>query len=109
MNFEEYQRMSRKTAMYPDLGKNYAYIALGLTGEAGEVANKVKKIYRDDNSVLTDAKREEIKKELGDILWYIAQMATEMNLSLDEIAQNNIVRLYSRLERGTINGDGDNR
>jgi NTP pyrophosphatase (non-canonical NTP hydrolase) len=109
MNFEEYQKKSRKTALYPKIGENYVYPTMGLVNEAGEVAGKVKKIFRDKNGVLDDETRYAIKKELGDVLWYIAQLATELNLTLDEIAQYNIEKLYSRLERGTINGDGDNR
>lgn len=109
MNFEEYQKKSRKTAIYPGAGKNYIYPTLGLVGEAGEIANKIKKIERDKNNILDDKTREALKKELGDVLWYISQLATELGLSLDEIAGLNIERLYSRMERGTLKGDGDNR
>ena len=109
MTFEEYQHLSRKTALYPNVGENFVYPTLGLAGEAGEVAEKVKKILRDENGKVSDEKKEEIKKELGDVLWYIAQIATEMNLSLDDIASGNIKKLYDRLERDQIKGDGDNR
>ena len=109
MNFEEYQKKSRETAFYPNAGENFIYPTLGLSGEAGEVAEKIKKVIRDKNGVMNDEERENIKKELGDVMWYVAQLATELDLSLDDIAQKNIEKLYSRLERGKINGSGDNR
>lgn len=109
MDFEEYQKKSRKTAVYPGAGKNYIYPTLGLAGEAGEIANKIKKIQRDKNDILDDETKESIKKELGDVLWYISQLATELGLSLDDTASLNIERLYSRMKRGALNGDGDNR
>ncbi|MDP2631319.1 MAG: nucleoside triphosphate pyrophosphohydrolase family protein [Candidatus Uhrbacteria bacterium] len=109
MNFEEYQKKSRKTALYPNLGNNFPYVVMGLCGEAGEVADKLKKTIRDDGGEVTDEKRAEVTKELGDVLWYVAQLATELNLSLDEIAELNIEKLYSRLQRGTIGGSGDDR
>lgn len=109
MDFKEYQEKSRKTAIYPKIGENYVYPALGLGDEAGEVLGKIKKIFRDKNGVLSDETRIELKKELGDVLWYLAQLATELELSLDEIAKGNIEKLYSRMDRGTLHGDGDNR
>ncbi|HPN96485.1 MAG TPA: nucleoside triphosphate pyrophosphohydrolase family protein [Candidatus Moranbacteria bacterium] len=109
MNFEEYQKKSRLTAKYPDAGKNYIYPTLGLAGESGEVAEKIKKVIRDKGGVITDETKEEIKKELGDVLWYVAQIATELGLSLDEVVEKNIEKLYSRMERGKLGGDGDNR
>jgi len=109
MNFEEYQQLSRRTAVYPDLGNNIVYPTLGLASEAGEVAGKVKKIYRDYNGVVDEHRKKEIAKELGDVLWYIAQTATEFGMKLDDIAQLNIDNLASRLERGTLHGNGDNR
>lgn len=109
MNFEEYQKESRKTALYPDNGKNWIYPVLGLAGEAGEVADKMKKVMRDDGNIVSEEKRTEVKKELGDVLWYVSQIASELGLSLDEIAQGNIEKLFSRLERGKISGSGDNR
>ncbi len=109
MNFEEYQIKSRKTAIYPNKDSNFIYPVLGLVGEAGEVAEKVKKLIRDDNGELTEERRMMIKKELGDVLWYIAQVATEFKLDLDDIAKSNIKKLYSRFERGKIKGDGDDR
>lgn len=109
MNFDEYQKKSRETAQYPDIGKNYLYPVLGLCGESGEVAEKFKKLIRDKNNVLTDDYKAEIKKELGDIIWYIAQIATELGISFDDIAETNIEKIMSRMERSKINGNGDNR
>ncbi len=109
MTFAEYQKKSRVTAHYPDVGKNFIYPALGLAGESGEVIEKIKKIIRDDNFQLTETKKIEIEKELGDVLWYLAQLATEFGLSLEKVALGNIEKLYSRLNRGKIQGSGDNR
>jgi len=109
MDFKEYQEKSRKTALYPDLGNNFVYPTLGLSGEAGEVAEKIKKVIRDKGGVIDDLTREEIKKELGDVLWYLAQIASELKLSLNDVAEFNIEKLYSRLERNKIHGEGDNR
>ena len=109
MNFKEYQKKSRRTATYPNKDDNFIYPTLGLSGEAGEVAEKIKKVVRDKEGKIDEKTREEIKKELGDVLWYVAQIASELNLSLDDIAQLNIEKLSSRLERGKIGGEGDNR
>lgn len=110
MTFEEYQNKAKITALYPNHGNGeFIYPTLGLVGEAGEVAEKVKKIIRDDGGKVSLAKKEEIKKELGDVLWYLSQLATEFGLSLEEVASGNIEKLYSRLERNKLHGDGDNR
>jgi len=109
MTFEEYQKKSRKTAKYPDAGSNFIYPTLGLSGEAGEVAEKIKKVIRDDGGEVLPLKKKEIEKELGDVLWYTSQLATELGLSLEEIAEKNIEKLYSRMDRGKLHGSGDNR
>jgi len=109
MNFEEYQKKSRVTAKYPDAGKNYVYPTLGLAGESGEVAEKIKKVIRDKNGIIDEETREMIKKELGDVLWYVSQIASELGLTLDDIAEHNIEKLYSRMERGKLGGSGDRR
>ncbi|MHB1569868.1 MAG: nucleoside triphosphate pyrophosphohydrolase family protein [Solirubrobacteraceae bacterium] len=109
MNLSEYQTRSRATAVYPDAGDNLLYPTLGLCGEAGEVAEKIKKMVRDDGGVLSDARREALAKELGDVLWYVAQVATEAGLDLDAVAQANLVKLLSRHERGALHGSGDDR
>ena len=109
ISFNDYQRESRKTAGYPPIGHGVIYPTLGLTNEAGEVAGKVKKIFRDKGGVIGDTEREALKAELGDVLWYLAQVATELDLSLQDIADANLAKLFDRLERGQIKGDGDNR
>ena len=109
MTFQEYQRESRKTAIYPLAGANLVYPVLGLVGEAGEIANKVKKIQRDDQGVMSDERREALREELGDVLWYLAQVATEINVDLNEIATNNLKKLFSRKDRGVLHGSGDTR
>ena len=109
MNFNDYQTKSRLTAKYPVIGHRVIYPTLGLVNEAGEVAGKIKKVFRDKDGQISEETREALKAELGDVLWYIAQVATELDLSLDEIAEANIAKLMDRLERGKIKGDGDNR
>jgi NTP pyrophosphatase (non-canonical NTP hydrolase) len=109
MELKEYQEKSRVTAKYPDAGNNYIYPTLGLSGEAGEVAEKIKKVIRDKGGEINDETRSEIKKELGDVLWYVSQLATELGLSLDDVAESNIQKLYDRMERGVLQGNGDNR
>jgi NTP pyrophosphatase (non-canonical NTP hydrolase) len=109
MNFTDYQTKSRATAKYPVIGHGVIYPTLGLVNEAGEVAGKIKKVFRDKDGAISNETREALKAELGDVLWYISQVATELELSLDEIAEGNIAKLLDRLERGKIRGDGDNR
>ncbi len=109
MTFNEYQKDSRKTAIYPDIGNNFIYPTLGLAGESGEVAEKIKKVIRDKGGIVDETTKQEIKKELGDVLWYVSQIASELGLSLEDVASENIKKLFSRLERGKIGGSGDNR
>jgi NTP pyrophosphatase (non-canonical NTP hydrolase) len=109
MNFNEYQFEARKTAIYPNLGNNLYYPTLGLCGESGEVAEKIKKIYRDERGILTEEKALEIKKELGDVLWYISNLATECGISLEDIANTNISKLRKRQIENKVHGNGDNR
>lgn len=109
MTFEEYQKLARRTALYPNVGNNFIYPTLGLAGEAGEVANKIKKIERDSGGVVDASAREALLGELGDVLWYIAQLSTELNLSLETVAENNLKKLSSRFAAGKISGAGDKR
>ena len=109
MDFTDYQRKARGTARYPVVGHGVIYPTLGLVNEAGEVAGKIKKIFRDKNGIIGEAEREALKAELGDVLWYVAQVATELDLSLGEIAEHNITKLLDRQARGKLHGDGDNR
>src|SRR5215207_4212393 len=99
MNFEEYQVAASRTALYPRRKKNLEYPTLGLAGEAGEVANIVKKIQRDHGGQITDEIRAKLKDELGDVLWYISACADELGLTLAEIAEYNVVKLAKRHHR----------
>jgi NTP pyrophosphatase (non-canonical NTP hydrolase) len=109
MLLSDYQRLSRRTATYPDAGENIVYPTLGLAGEAGEVAEKVKKLLRDDGGILSEERRAALAAELGDVLWYVAQVATEAGLDLEEIAQANLDKLLSRQQRGVLSGSGGQR
>ncbi len=105
---EEYQKWTDSTVNYK---KDYElmYLALGLAGEAGEVGNKVKKVYRDNNGVVTVARREAIAKELGGVIWYFARIAYELGYAIEDIAKINRLELEDRQARGKIKGDGDDR
>ncbi len=113
--FEGYQNAARSTAIYPDKQKQFGllYTVLGLTGEAGEVANTVKKLLRDTEFINTnDFNQEFLEKitgEVGDVLWYIANLCEELNITMEDVAVANLVKLYSRKERGVLKGSGDNR
>ena len=103
MTLDTYQKQAITTAIYPK-EVSIMYPALGLAGEAGEVANKVKKVIRDG---VFD--KDAIASELGDCLWYIAVLARDLNVDLEEIAQENLSKLRGRKERGTLQGNGDTR
>ena len=108
MTGNEYQKLAeRSNLMTGETALSYA--ALGLVGEAGEIANKVKKVIRDDNNVLTDEKRKSIQKEIGDVLWYISRLSAELGITLEEVMEQNIAKLSARMDKGTLQGDGDNR
>ena len=107
--FEEYQRESRKTWSVIPMNHSVVYPTLGLVNEAGEVAGKIKKIFRDKGGAIGEADREALKYELGDVLWYLTQICTELGLTLDEVAAANVEKLHSRLARGQIRGEGDAR
>ena len=106
MNFNEYQKHARSTAVYP---KEYKviYPALGLCGEAGEVAEKVKKTLRGDTH--SSDQLHNLAMELGDVLWYVATLANDLGVELEDIAQWNIDKLQRRMKSNKIKGDGDNR
>ena len=103
MNFNEYQKESRGFAVYPE-EHAVVYPALGVAGEAGEVAEKIKKWLRDGVLVLSD-----VEKELGDVLWYVANLCSDLEISMEEVAIKNIEKLQDRKERNVIHGSGDNR
>jgi len=111
MTFDEYQRQAKTTAIYPEAGNGLlvaiTYCALGLAGEAGEVANKVKKLYRDPEDTID--LRLKIMHEIGDVLWYAAMLADEMGVSLDTLAEDNLKKLAERAKYDKIKGEGDER
>jgi NTP pyrophosphatase (non-canonical NTP hydrolase) len=109
MEFSEYQTKSRVTAQYSTIGHPVIYPVLGLANEAGEVAGKIKKVFRDKGGEISAETREALQSELGDVLWYISQVCTELEISLDEVAESNLAKLLDRQARGKIRGDGDNR
>lgn len=128
LSFQEYQQQTAVTAIYgqqiekiltslnlsPEQSGpimtllRIAYVSNGL-GEVGEVQGKIKKIIRDSGGVITDDRRQQLAGELGDVMWYLSQMASELDLSLNDIAQANLDKLAGRKERGTLQGSGDNR
>lgn len=109
MDLNEYQELTKDTAIYPGQGETWGllYCSLGLANESGEVAGKVKKMMRDGES-LEDLRNKAIS-ELGDTLWYLARLADELSISLDTVAKENITKLTSRKERGVLGGSGDDR
>lgn len=110
LDFSTYQKTAMTTAVYPGRGEgNFTYPALGLAGETGEVCEKLKKVIRDNGGVVSDDRRALIAKELGDVLWYIAALSTELNLSMEEIAAGNLAKLAARKAEGKIHGSGDLR
>jgi len=108
MNFNEYQKEAYKTLIHKDRD-NLAYFALGIAGESGEVADKIKKIFRDKDGVMDENDKKEIAKEMGDVLWYLSQLSQYIDMDFADIAQINLDKLKSRQERGTLSGSGDNR
>lgn len=107
---DDYQKMTNSTAIYPTEGlDDLVYTTLGLVGEAGEIANKVKKIIRDCGGVLEEERAEDIRKELGDVCWYMAQMSEVLNTTLSKIQSDNIKKLLERKMKDTIKGSGDDR
>ena len=107
--FTAYQRRSRRTWSRVVVDHAILYPTLGLTNEAGEVAGKVKKIFRDKGGVIGEEDRAALKSELGDVLWYLAQICTDLDLSLQEVAEENLTKLARRQQAGTLHGEGDNR
>lgn len=113
MEFTDYQTQTRAGADYPGIGNNFIFPTLGLTGEAGEIADKIKKLLRDDDistpAHLSAEHVAALAKEIGDVLWYMSQLCSELGLSLDEVAAQNLKKVASRHERGKVSGSGDER
>ena len=108
MTLNEYQQKALETAVYPQEFK-IIYPSLGLTGEAGECSDKVKKVIRDNGGQFTEEKKYELAKEIGDVLWYCATLANDIGFDLETIGQMNYSKLHSRQVRGVLGGSGDNR
>ena len=111
MTFNNFQTNASRSAFYPRNFKNEGlyYTTLGLVGEAGEIANKVKKIMRDNNGKLEEIHKADIFDELGDVLWYCASLADELGVNLEDVAKCNLIKLEDRMNRGKIQGSGDKR
>jgi len=110
MELNEYQKKAHKTAVYPKFGTmKFIYPVLGLNGEAGEVAEKIKKVIRDKNGIIDTETKREIKDEIGDCLWYLSEMASSLRLKLDDIAETNLEKLKNRKKNNTLQGSGDSR
>ncbi len=109
LDFADYQRLAARTGGAVEVNHPIVYPTLGLTNEAGEVAGKVKKIFRDRAGVVTDDDRAALTGELGDVLWYLAELCTQLGIRLEDVAAANIAKLADRARRGTLHGDGDHR
>ncbi len=121
MTFNEYQELASTFAIFPkgepevaflktgQIDPSLLYLSLGLSGEAGETAEKMKKILRDKNGIINEETKQELKKELGDILWYISQFSLHLGIKMEDLAIFNIDKLTSRQLRNKLTGEGDNR
>lgn len=111
MNFDEYQKLSDRTADFTGRPGDYPlmYCSMGLAGETGELIEKIKKVMRNDNGEVSPEKRELIKLEIGDVLWYLSQIARLTGVSFQEAAAANVKKLADRRERGVIKSEGDKR
>jgi NTP pyrophosphatase (non-canonical NTP hydrolase) len=109
MECDEYQRAALRTAREKDAADEFMHLVLGLVGEAGEIAEKVKKLVRDKNSDLAQLDRDDMAAEIGDVLWYAAVLANFLGFSLNEVAQRNVDKLADRQRRAVLSGSGDIR
>ena len=107
-SIQDYQKWSRKTAIYPPKIA-VQYTALGLAGEVGEICNEIKKVYRDDNGVITEKRRANLVAEFGDVLWYLARVTDELNIDMLDVIERNVSKLEDRLARDVLSGSGGNR
>lgn len=111
MDFDEYQAAAAKTGFYDTEDRKYVlmYLCLGIAGESGEVIEKIKKVIRNDGGVVSEEKRDLIKKEIGDVLWYLSELARHLDVSFDDVARTNIEKVTDRMARGVLKSEGDNR
>lgn len=107
-NADEYQDWTSTTAVFK-VKDTMSYLTLGLTGEAGEVANKIKKVLRDKDGVMDEATRLQLIDEMGDVMWYVAQLCAFLGADLSQVMEMNKAKLESRKDRNTLAGEGDNR
>ncbi len=108
MELNDYQEAALATAIYPNDG-TVSYLALAISGEAGELADKVKKVLRDKGGIFSDEDKRALALELGDVMWYVANLSRVIGYDLSDIAEMNIKKIAGRVERGTLHGAGDNR
>ena len=109
MTLDNYQKKSRFSIIHPELVSDLKYLGLALAGETGEIAEKIKKLFRDDGGKITRENKEQIIKEMGDVLWYFARIADALGVSLSHVAKSSLEKIISRKNRGKIHGSGDNR
>lgn len=111
MDFDEYQKLASRTATFDGKSEEYAlmYLGLGVTGEAGEIAEKLKKLLRNDDGAVSQEKRDALKQEIGDVLWYLSQLARVLDIPFSEAAKANIEKTTDRAARGVIKSSGDSR
>jgi len=109
MEFNEYQKQAFTFAIYPNKETDIIYPTLGLNGEAGEIAEKVKKIIRDDNGVVNGDKKIQLLMEIGDCIWYCGALCTALGLDMNKVAEMNIIKLTNRQKNNKIHGSGDLR
>lgn len=108
MELNDYQKSALATAIYPNDG-TISYLALAICGEAGELADKVKKVLRDKDGKFAESDKQALALELGDVMWYAANLAHILGYEMSTVAQMNIEKIAGRVERGTLHGAGDNR
>lgn len=109
MTFDEYQEVSKKTAVYDQGQQVLYYLGLGVTGEAGEIAEKLKKLMRNHKGQMSEEMRQDLKKEMGDVLWYLSQLSFELGFKFSDVAKANVEKLQDRQARGVLKSEGDNR
>lgn len=109
MTFDEYQEAAKSTAVYPYIGNNLTYPLIGLCGEVGEVAEHIKKTIRDNDGVLSAERKDKLLYELGDVLWYLARLTSEIGYSFNEVAKANLEKLWLRKEANKLHGEGSTR
>ena len=111
MDFDDYEKLATRTVTFEDkpLEHQLMYVALGVAGEAGEIAEKVKKIIRNDDGIVSDEKRSALKSEIGDVLWYLSQLSRILGFSFSDAARANVAKLEDRALRGAIKSTGDTR